>query len=344
VNVAKTQQAVASANEVLTQFQVETQAASAFFNLLGTQCLVKSAQANLDRTQVFEHSVAVYVKSGLRPGADDSRALAEVAAAKTLLIQAQKNEAVANAQLAELMGMAGEDIAVETTPFLQQLPSDTTAIPAALENHPLALLQKTQIELVKQRETVLAHTYFPKLDVLGVANGRGSGLDQVTGKALGGGYGLYPNRVNLGVGLNLSFSAMDIFSIKAREKIEHWNETAEQARYQQTMQTLISGFSQAKSILNAANAIAQNAPVQLAAAKTNELQVRTRYNVGLSTIVDVADAQRVLTQAEVEEYLAQLGVWTALFQIAEAQGNVDPFLDLTRFTPHTTSTQTKGGP
>jgi outer membrane protein TolC len=46
----------------------------------------------------------------------------------------------------------------------------------------------------------------------------------------------------------------------------------------------------------------------------------------LGTLIEVADAQRLLTQAEVDDALARLGVWRALLRVAAAQGNLDPFL------------------
>jgi outer membrane protein TolC len=58
--------------------------------------------------------------------------------------------------------------------------------------------------------------------------------------------------------------------------------------------------------------------------------VRARYQAGLATVVDVADAQRLLTQAEIEDSLARLRVWRALLTLAASQGNLEPFLQEVR--------------
>jgi hypothetical protein len=44
----------------------------------------------------------------------------------------------------------------------------------------------------------------------------------------------------------------------------------------------------------------------------------------------VADAERLLTQAEIDDALARLSVWRALLSVAAAQGDLQPFLDRTQ--------------
>ena len=55
-------------------------------------------------------------------------------------------------------------------------------------------------------------------------------------------------------------------------------------------------------------------------------QANARYQAGLGTIVEVADAQRLLTQAQIDDALARLGVWRALLGVAAADGDIQPFL------------------
>ena len=81
-------------------------------------------------------------------------------------------------------------------------------------------------------------------------------------------------------------------------------------------------------MVQAARAIAANTPVQLAAAQQSEAQARARYQAGLASIVEVADAQSLLAQAEVQDQLARVDVWRALLAEAVAQGDLAPFLAL----------------
>jgi hypothetical protein len=46
--------------------------------------------------------------------------------------------------------------------------------------------------------------------------------------------------------------------------------------------------------------------------------------------VEVADAEGLLAQAEMDDATARVNVWRGLFGLAYAQGNLQPFLDLLR--------------
>jgi outer membrane protein len=87
---------------------------------------------------------------------------------------------------------------------------------------------------------------------------------------------------------------------------------------------------EAAALLEAARAVAANTPVQLAAAQQSESQARARYDAGLTSIVEVADAQSLLAQAELQDQLARVEVWDALLATAAAQGDLSPFLALVR--------------
>ena len=61
-------------------------------------------------------------------------------------------------------------------------------------------------------------------------------------------------------------------------------------------------------------------------ARQAESQATARYQTGLATALEVADAQRVLAQAEIEDALARLQVRRALLLAAEASGDLTTFL------------------
>ena len=65
---------------------------------------------------------------------------------------------------------------------------------------------------------------------------------------------------------------------------------------------------------------------QVAAARAANEQATARYRSGLGNIDEVAEAQRLLAQAEIDDALARLGVWRALLGIATAAGDLQPFL------------------
>jgi outer membrane protein TolC len=78
--------------------------------------------------------------------------------------------------------------------------------------------------------------------------------------------------------------------------------------------------------MDGARRVAENTPVQLSAARALEQQSRARYDAGLATVVEVADAQRLLLQAEVGDAVARLGVWRARVAAAAASGDISVLL------------------
>jgi len=104
----------------------------------------------------------------------------------------------------------------------------------------------------------------------------------------GGTFGLAPSTLNWAGGVQISFPAFDIFRIHQEKKVQAANVRAEQMRYQQTMDDLSIQVEQAQAKLDGARQVAQNTPIEVAAARQSEQQQRTRFQSSLATVVEVA--------------------------------------------------------
>jgi outer membrane protein len=328
VDVARAVRDQASAQVNVTKLQVAAAAADAYLTILAAQDTVTTAKAGADRARVVNQTVQTLVDNQLRPGADASRTRAELAFADTQVIQAQQALDVARAALAQLLGVTSSALVVQPEPF-KNLPPQQQPPAAALAQHPVAVAQQATVEEVRSRERALNRSYFPRFNLEGAAYARGTGV-QPNGMTGGPASGLGPNIQNWGLGLNVTFPAFDLFSIRARQQIEQHNERAEGARYDQVLQDLNGGLEKANAILNGARRVAQNTPIQLEAARATEQQATARYKAGLANIVEVAEAERILTQAEIDDALARLGVWRGLLGVAVAGGDVQPFLAISK--------------
>jgi outer membrane protein TolC len=197
-------------------------------------------------------------------------------------------------------------------------------------------VQHARVDEAQTQVHILDRSYYPKFYLQSSVYGRGSGLDP-TGKFEGGTAGLGPDRSNWAVGLTVTFPVFDIFAIRSRKAIESANERAEAVRYDQALQDLTGQLRKAQASLEGARNVAENTPQELDAARTTETQVRARYQSGLATLVDVADAQSLLVQAETDDALARLAVWQNLAAVAASQGDLQPFLQFLH-------DKTQGGP
>src|SRR5229473_4277953 len=74
---------------------------------------VEAGRASLERARVLSTNVGAFVRSGLRPGADEARAQAEVALAETQVARAEQVESVILTQLARALGAAGQPMTIE---------------------------------------------------------------------------------------------------------------------------------------------------------------------------------------------------------------------------------------
>jgi outer membrane protein TolC len=307
-----------------TQFDVEVATADAYVTLLAAQETVRAAQAAVDRTEVITRTIGALVNAQLRPGADGSRAEAELAAVRTLLIRAQESVEVARANLSQFVGMEPGRITT-SAPRLLQLPPEQAVAPLDTAANPIALEQSAVIEQLKAQLRILGRSYFPRFFLQGSAYARGTGAE-TDGTILGGPNGLAPSVQNYALGFSVTFPIMDLFSIRAREAGQSASIRAETARYQQIETDLKARWHASVAILEGARKVAANTPIQVSAAREATDQATARYQSGLGNIDEVAEAQRLLTQAEIDDRLAQLGIWRGLLAVATAAGDIQPFL------------------
>jgi len=307
-----------------TRFEVAATAADAFLTLLAAERAAEAAAASLQRAKIFHEVVDALARAQLRPGADAARARAEMAAAGTQLIQAEQAAAVARASLGQLLAVPSGSIRAEEGP-LSGLPTETGAEAAATVDHPLIREQSAAIDEAKARLNVLERSYYPRFNLQAAIYGRGTGAnpDFTTGGAAAG---LGPNVHNWGIGMSVTLPLAELAAIRAKKEIETHRERAETARQAQLMQELASRLEKAQAALEGARRVAGNTPVQLEAARAALDQATARYKSGLGNVLEVAEAQRLLTQAEIDDALARLNVWRAALGVAAAQGDLGPFL------------------
>jgi outer membrane protein len=324
VNVARSEAEAASAGLSLTRLDVEVATANAYFDMATARELAATAQGNVDRLQVFANSVHVLVDNQLRPGADAAQADAQLALARTQLIQAQTNAQVRAAILADFLGIPPSAIELSDSQLTERAPQEISTA-TAITAHPAAREEAALVSQQQQQLSALARSYAPQFNTQGSISGRGAGT-ALTGVFPGDANGLAPDTLNWAVGVQVTFPAFDIFSLHERKKVQEANIRAEQARYEQTVDDLSAQVQQAEAQLAGARQVAQNTPIELAAARESETQQRARFQSGLATVVDVAAAESALVQAESDDAVARLNTWRSLAAVAAARGDFTPFV------------------
>jgi outer membrane protein TolC len=308
-----------------TRYDVSVATADAFLTVVAAQQIAQAARAAVDSWQILLKSIHALVAAQLRPGADESRVQAELAAAQTLLAQAEQAIDVARSTVAQFVGLDPSQMSLNPGKSAGQLPAERPEQALDAVANPLAVEQSAVIAQQQSQLKALQRTYYPQFFVQGLAAARGTGMLS-DGSRLGGLNGLAPTTQNYGVGLTVTFPAMDRFAIREQETMQAANIRAGQAQYQVVTTNLQAQFNAALATLAGARRVAANTPVEVSSAQTAFQQATARYQSGLAPIDDVAQAQRLLVQAQIDDALARLNVWRAKLQVATARGDIQPFL------------------
>lgn len=322
--VARSARAQSEAALRRTQYEVAIGTADAYLTVVATEETVRAAQAGVDRAQAVAKTIAAQVNAQLRPGADQSRAEAELAAAQTQFAQAQQAVDVSRATLAQYTGTELAQIKVQPGNLLQ-LPQEKNPSPIRAAANPVWREQDAVVAQAQAQLRALERSYFPRFYLQGAAYARGSGAE-TDGARLGGPNGLAPTYQNYALGFSVQFPVMDLAALRAREAEQIANIRSQSARSEQIAVDLRAQWNRAVATLNGARRVAANTPVEVSAAGAAVQQATARYQAGLANVDEVAEAQRLLTQAEIDNVLARLSVWRGLLGIATAAGDIQPFI------------------
>jgi outer membrane protein len=317
----------ARADEALTRLDLQGAVGAAFLAVVAAERAVTAADADVERRDVLGRVAHTLTDNQLRPGAEASRADAERAAARTRFIQARQALVLAQTTMARVLGVTPGTVSVNAGRLLAAIPAATPPSDVA-SAHPLAKVRQAAVDAARAQEDVLTRTDRPRLYVQSSVFARGSGADS-NGQLDGGLDGLGLDRANWAAGVQVVFpNLFDFASLRARKAASAASTRVESARHDEALLIVTSQQQAAAAIVDAARAVAANTPTQLVAAQQTEAQARARYEAGLASIVEVADAQDLLTEAEYQDQIARVDVWRALLAEAVAHGNLTSFVHL----------------
>jgi len=310
-----------------TRLEVSTAAADAYLTVLAAGQTKQAAQAAVDNWETVRQSVHALTSAELRPGADESRIDAEKAVAMTQLALAQEALDMSHATLAKFLTQTNDSGSeVASSQVLSRLPAmGDESVPFQPAANPMMAEQKASVAQSAAQLHATERSWVPQFNLEAAAYGRGTGAE-LNGQRLSGANGMTPNVGDYAVGVNITFPFMDFASIHAREASQASTLVATQAQEQLTSRELQEQFAQAAAALRASRAVAENTPIGLSSAQTSFAQANARYKAGLSAIDDLAQAQRLLVQAQIDDSIARLNVWRAFLHLQAVRGDLQPFL------------------
>jgi outer membrane protein len=311
---AKAQEQAARATEQDVLFATD----QVFYRLLNAQELLKVAQQTVAARQSVYNQISALTQSQLRSTLDQSIAAADLSQSQLLQLDATNEEQGASAALAALLAAAPDTTytAVEDTAAAPPLPPDNSAPleAAALAQRPdlVALRYNYQAEQKFARAQNLQH--LPTIDAVSIG-----GITPV--RPDNGAF--TPNWYAEG-GVNLTLPLFTGFRISAEAKEAQYRAQAQQAQAAALANNIARDVRTATlSAQTAFQRISVTEAFRSQAAQALSL-AQTRYQLGLSSIVELSQAQLQSTQADVAAVNARYDYLLSLRSLSYTEGQLAP--------------------
>ena len=328
IDFSKAEYRYSEANYGLTLLDATVEAATRFLDTLVMQEQVNVAIANVQRFSDFSTIVHAQVGAGLKAAADASLADSQLANARNDLIRARLNYDLARAALGYITGQGGDLLDIYPGGMIRLTePENPIKAPPIFENHPKAISRRALVATRLASRKILDKQYYPTLRWLGGMSLRGTTFHTNRGDVEAPDVsGIFPVVPNWNVGLMIDFPFLDIIRINAEKKVVDERVMAARASYDLALQELKTEDVQACTRLQAATDLASNMPIQVQAAEAAARQAQARYQAGLATVAQVAEANQILADSRVKLAVANVGVWKALLSVSAIHGDIKPFL------------------
>jgi len=300
VAAAALQAKAANLNAVATADQIKLAVDEAFYNALQNFVLQKVAEQTVTARQLVSDEIATLYQNKLRSEVDLSFANANLAQAKLLLLDAQNNYQAALSALSEVLGYATPQAFELVEADIKLEPPSGAVSPLvdqAYSNRPEIAAQDYAYRAAQRFQKAEHDLLLPSIQALGTA-GHVPFSDAANGvMPFASYYGAF------GVNVNIPIFNGFLYSARAKEAAYRARASSEQLR---DLKDRIANDVRT-SWLNALTAY-QRIGVTEQFVKQTKLALdlsEARYRLGLSSIVELSQAQLQETQAEIQSAAAR---------------------------------------
>jgi outer membrane protein len=281
-------------NVVTSRADVLLQVDQAFYSALKAQAVLAVAQQTVKERQLVADQVGELAKNKLRSRLDVSFANVALSQAQLLLIQGQNDLQVSFAQLSVALGYPNPRMfqLVEGALPTNPPPDSADLIDQAMKNRPELIGQHLEAQSAHSYATAERDLWLPTISAAGAA-----GLVPVNGTDLSPHYAAAGFNVNVPVFNGFLFGALRS-EANSRARAQDQSLRDLQDRVARDVQTAWLNASSAFQSLAVTQQLLEQANMALDLAQS-------RYQLGLSSIVELSQAQLNQTQAQIQEVTAR---------------------------------------
>src|SRR5271169_895087 len=299
-------------NVTTSRADILLQVDAAYFNALKAQAVLQVAEETVKDRRLVSDQVTEMQKNKLKSGLDVSFANVDLAQAQLLLVQAQNDLQASYAELSAALGFADQktfqlaDQAVPPAP-----PGDLSVLIAeAMHNRPEIISQQLDVSSAQSYATAERDLRLPTISAVGTA-----GLTPYRVEELGSRYAAAGFNVNIPIFNGRQFNAL------------HAEAKAESNARQQFLRDLQDAVVRdvRKAWLNSISGYQRLALTQQLLDGANQALdlAQQRYKLGLSSIIELSQAQLNATQAQISQASAKYDYSTEIsalnFQVGALQ-------------------------
>jgi outer membrane protein len=311
---SKLQEKAQNANALATTEDIVLATDQAFYNALQAQAMLKVAEQNVDTRQTTDTQVSEMTRNKLKSTLDQSFADVNLSQAKLLLLDAKNNADATMAALDAVLGFDSQIVyeLVDEDTALSPPPGDINQIIQ------LGLQQRPDLHTLnyrQQAELKFSHAerdqLLPTISALGTAGTVPIRSDQY-----------YTSNWWGAIGVNMNIPVFNGFLYTAQAKEAAMRAQAESERSRDLRNRIVRDI---RTTWLAANTAFQRVSVAEALLKQANMALslaQTRYQLGLSSIVELSQAQLQQTDAAISDtnarYQYRLSLATLDYQIGTA--------------------------
>ena len=266
----------------------------AYFAVLKAQAVLKVAQQTVKDRQLVADQVTELERNKIKSGLDVSFANVDLAQAQLLLIQAENDLDASNAQLSAALGYGDQrSFQLVEEPLPSAPPVEfSDLLQQALKNRPELISLRLDVDSAHSYATAERDLWFPTISAAGSAGLTPYGADQLAPRYAAGGV-----NVNIPIFNGHLFGALrSEADSRARAKDQYLRDL--QNHVVRDVRTAWLESNSAFQRLGLTDQL-------LKSATQAEDLAQSRYKLGLSSIIELSQAQLNMTQAELESASAK---------------------------------------
>ncbi|WP_394837143.1 TolC family protein [Pendulispora rubella] len=294
--------------ELDVTFDVE----EAYFAVLASKSVVKASEDAYERARAHRDLAKAGVDAGMRSPIELTRAEADLTRFDIGRVRARGGLAVARTTFAAAIGSDEASLDAGPAPATPpDLPLLDGALRRAAERDPRLLALRAEIHAEEQRTRAIGAELRPELLLTGTISGRAGGAAPSGNGEPAEHDGWLPNVPNWDAGIVLRWPLFD-GTVHAREAVSRAREQVRREELADARHDEAAAVRTAYGSVQVARDALPGLQRAVDASRANYAQAEARFRSGLGTSVELADAEALRTDAEIQLALGQ-------FQLARAR-------------------------